>query len=138
MVGSCIASIFGVDPPVDFIIKRGTPRYKDTTIARTIRIKNALLSGAIINAKKMIVVFRLDNPEFDYEMNIALLYLERGDNEKAAATVDAVRNTLFKRFAGKKIIDQRLDEVSQVPENVGDFYNLPSDVVRMIVGNARS
>ena len=137
MVGSSIASIFGVDPPVDFI-KRGTPRYKDIVIAKIIRIKNALSSGAIINAKKMIGVFRRDNPEFDHEMNIARLYIENGDNQKAIDTVDAVRHTLYKRFAGNKIIDKRLGEACQPRENVGDFYDLPSDLVRIITGVARS
>ena len=137
MAESSIASIFGIEVPMDFI-KRGSLRYKDLSIARTIRIKNALSSGAIANAKKMIGVFRMDNPEFDHEMNIARLYIENGDNQKAIDTVEAVRHTLYTRFSWNNIIDKRLVEASQTRESVGDFYDIPSDVVCLIAGSARS
>lgn len=129
MVGPGIASIFDIEVPEDFKIYRGSRRYKDTQIARAINIKNALSSGAINRAKKMIGVFRNENPDFEHEINIALLYLDRGDNQKAVDIVDTIRQVLFKNFVGNTIIERRMMNASHSRDNVGQLYNLPSDVV---------
>lgn len=127
-----LAYLFNLEMANDFTIARGKPRCKDLQIGNLINIKKMLQSGANIGAKKSMGAFSNQNPEFEFEINIAKLYLQKGETQKATDVIESIRTILFKRFEGKKIFEKRIQDSKQTPENAGDFYKLPKDVVFMI------
>lgn len=118
-----LAYIYDVE--TDYTVSRGTPRYKDRTIARASEICRLLRAGANNHARKYMGAFGRENPEFENDINLAIASLRRGDIQMSINAIESIRSALFKRFAGAKITEKRL------------FDPLPFDVAELIANAAR-
>ena len=117
----------------DFVIHRRPKQFiSDPRLHRIARIKRNL--GNKTEATKHIQQLRSESnftSEDNDVLNIAKLYLDRGEPEKAAEVLEKIRAERYANVEANELVKNRLKK-EENDDGLGDLASLPVDVRRII------
>ena len=100
-----------------------------TYITHIVRIKRSVTNKR--RAIMLISQFRFENPEFlyDYDLNIAKLFINNNNIDQAINQLEKIRKLLFEKFSGSMLLINRYSKTG----DTGLFDQIPTEIMNHIM-----
>lgn len=110
----------------EFIIHRGVVVEKDEILDKIVRIRKSIkhpkVAIDLINQLRFEYNYDMD---CDYKLNTIKMHLIQNKIVEAHKLLDIIRNDMFKKYSGQKLIENRIKN----NKDIGDLNEIPYDLL---------